>query len=89
MVDFLDISSKDSVATINYLSNIAADRDNNFQPLKWNNSVILRNCSDNGELVDLKKPSEYLSYLLLTLKLSPIRVRCTLSSRAPPAHQIS
>ena len=68
MMDCLEISSKDSRSTINYLSNIAMDRDNNFRPLKWNNSVILRNCCVNGQLVDLKKPSENLPWLLLTLK---------------------
>ena len=45
------------------------DREYNFRPLKWNNTVVLRNCDTNGELINLKKSAgDIPPWLLLTLK---------------------
>ena len=62
------VTKNDSVSTINYLANVSTNKDFNFSILKWNNSVVLRNCDANGQLISLNKPSNVDPWLLLTMK---------------------
>ena len=69
MMQCLEISTKDPRSTVNYLTNVCMDREYNFRTLKWNNTVVLRNCDTNGELINLKKSAgDIPPWLLLTLK---------------------
>ena len=47
---------------INYLTEISASKDFNLNLVGWNKTVILRNCTDTGALVDLANSKQILSF---------------------------
>ena len=49
-----NITGKNKTPLINYLSEVAADKEFNLHILEWNNSILLRNCTETGNLIDLK-----------------------------------
>ena len=50
-----DITHRNSNSLVNYLSEVSADRENNLFLLKWRNTVILKDCDDDGHLLDVTK----------------------------------
>ena len=53
---------------INYLTEISASKDFNLHLVGWNKTVILRNCTDTGALVDLGNSKQILPWVQLSLK---------------------
>ena len=49
------ITNKDSDLLVNYLSEISADKEQSFFILKWKNNIIVKDCDDDGHLIDLSK----------------------------------
>ena len=50
-----DITHRNSDSLIRYLSEVSADRENNLFLLKWKNEVIVKDCDDDGHLLNLSK----------------------------------
>ena len=62
------ITNKDSDLLVNYLSEISADKEQSFFILKWKNNIIVKDCDDDGHLIDLSK-SVSSPWVQLTAKL--------------------
>ena len=57
---------------INYLSNVRQEKSYNLHYVQDEKTLVLRNCSDEGNLIDLKQSKSVLStckpWVLLTLR---------------------
>ena len=51
----MEITEHNSNSLTNYLCGILADKENNLFLLKWNNSLLLKDCDDDGHLIDVTK----------------------------------
>ena len=71
-----EVSGKDKHFIVNYLTEISATRDCNLHLVKWNNTVLLRNCTETGKLVDLRDSKEIVKpWVQLCLKSFHFEVR--------------
>ena len=62
--------TKKSQKFINYLTEISATKEFNLHSVGWNKTVILRNCSVSGTLVDLSRSDQTTKlWIQLSLKI--------------------
>ena len=70
--EFAQLSTKNQIE-INYLCNIRAEKDFNIRYLEEKKIVVLRNCNEIGNLIDLSKRSKGLRcdepWVLLKVKI--------------------
>ena len=63
------ITSKDQTNLVTYLSEVSANVEFNVHLLSWNNTIILRNSTDTGSLVDITKSGSLVKpWVQLTVK---------------------
>ena len=51
----MEITEKNQNSLINYLCEISADTENNLFVLKWNNSVVVKDCDNDGQLINVTR----------------------------------
>ena len=51
----MEITEKNQNSLINYLCEISADTENNLFVLKWNNSVVVKDCDNDGRLINVTR----------------------------------